>query len=190
MNTPLRFLGISGSLRNGSYNTAALHAAQLLLPDQVTMDEFDLAPVPMYNDDIRVQGFPLPVEQLRARIAGADALLIVTPEYNYSIPGPLKNAIDWASRPPDQPFDAKPIGIMGASPGTLGTARCQYHLRQVFIFLNGMLLNRPELMIGAAHTKFDAQGRLADEKTRDAIRDLLSSLAAWTRVLQTGLKNI
>jgi chromate reductase len=119
------------------------------------------------------------VEDLRARIKAADGLLIVTPEYNYSIPGVLKNAIDWASRPPDQPFDDKPIGLMGASGGTLGTARAQYHLRQCFIFLNGLVMTRPEVMIPQAHNKFDAAGKLTDQATRDFLISHLAALKAW-----------
>ena len=103
----------------------------------------------------------------RARIKAADGLLIATPEYNYSTSGVLKNAIDWASRPPEHPFEGKPIGLMGASAGTLGTARAQYHLRQMFVFLNGFVMNRPEVMIPAAQSKFDAEGELTDQQTRD-----------------------
>jgi len=180
----LRVLGISGSLRRGSYNTAALRAAQELAPPGMTIETFDLAPIPLYNDDVRQQGFPPPVEQLRARIKAADALLIVTPEYNYSVPGVLKNAIDWASRPPEQPFDGKPIAIMGASPSALGTARAQYHMRQMFVFLNGLVLTRPEVMIASASTRFDAAGQLTDEATRGFVRSLLESLAAWTMRLR------
>lgn len=178
---PITVLGISGSLRKGSFNTATLRAAQELAPDGMTIEMFDLAPIPLYNEDVHQQGFPPPVADLRARIHATDALLLVTPEYNYSIPGVLKNAIDWASRPPDQPFDAKPIAIMGASPSFAGSARAQYHLRQVFIYLNGLILNRPEVMIAAAHTKFDAEGHLVDEATRGFVRAQLDALAAWTR---------
>jgi chromate reductase len=184
--TSLDILGISGSLRKKSFNSASLRAAQQLAPAGVTIDSFDLAPIPIYNEDVREQGFPDSVQQLRSRIAAADALLIVTPEYNYSVPGPLKNAIDWASRPPDQPFDGKPIAIMGASPSTIGTARCQYHLRQLFVFLNGMVLNRPEVMIASAPAKFDEQGNLNDEASREHIRKLLTALVGWTRHLQGG----
>ena len=116
----VRILGIAGSLRRGSFNAATLRAAQELAPAGMTIESFDIAPIPLYNEDVRQQGFPAPVEDLRARIKAADGLLIVTPEYNYSIPGVLKNAIDWASRPPEQPFDGKPIGVMGASAGTIG----------------------------------------------------------------------
>jgi chromate reductase len=106
-------------------------------------------------------------------------LLIVTPEYNYSIPGVLKNAIDWASRPPEQPFDGKPIGVMGASAGVLGTARAQYHLRQCFVFLNGLVMNRPEVMIPQAQNKFDAEGKLNDQATREFITAHLAAFKAW-----------
>jgi chromate reductase, NAD(P)H dehydrogenase (quinone) len=176
----VRILGISGSLRRGSFNAAALRAAQELAPHGMTLETFDIAQIPLYNEDIRQQGFPPPVGELRRRITQADGLLIVTPEYNYSIPGVLKNAIDWASRPPDQPFDGKPIAIMGASPSALGTARAQYHLRQCFIFLNAHVLNRPEVMITQAATKFDAEGKLTDQPTQDFIAALLSAFKAWT----------
>lgn len=184
MATPLRILGISGSLRKKSFNTAALHATQELLPADVSLEIFDLAPVPMYNEDVREQGYPAPVQALRDKVAAADALLIVTPEYNYSIPGVLKNAIDWVSRPPAQAFDGKPIAIFGASPGMLGTARAQYHLRQVFVSLNGMVLNKPEIMIASAGSKFDEQGKLTDQTTRELIQKMLGALADWTRRLQ------
>ena len=179
----IKVLGISGSLRAGSYNTAALRAAQELAPDGVTLETFNLAAIPIYNDDVRVAGLPPSVQELRDAIAGADALLFATPEYNYSIPGVLKNAIDWASRPPDQPFDGKPTAIMGASPGKIGTARAQYHLRQMCVFLDMHVLNKPEVMIGGAAEAFDAEGRLVDETTRGFVRDLVAALAAWTRRL-------
>jgi chromate reductase len=177
----LRILGISGSLRRGSYNSAALRAAQELAPQGMSIDVFDIAPIPLYNEDVRQQGFPAPVEELRRRLKEADGVLLVTPEYNYSIPGVLKNAIDWASRPPEQPFDGKPIAIMGASPSALGTGRAQYHLRQCFVFLNGLVLNRPEVMIAQAQNRFDAEGKLTDQPTRDIIGALLTSFAAWVR---------
>ncbi len=176
----LKILGVAGSLRQASYNKAALRAAQELAPSGVTLETFDIAPIPLYNEDVRAQGFPPAVEDFRARIKAADALLIVTPEYNYSIPGVLKNAIDWASRPPEQPFNGKPIALMGASVGAFGTARAQYHLRQSFVFMNGLVLNQPEVMIGAAGTRFDAQGKLIDEKSRELIAALLTGLRDWT----------
>jgi chromate reductase len=175
----VRILGMAGSLRRGSFNAATLRAAQELTPPGMTIEIFDIAPIPLYNEDVREQGFPAPVEDLRARIKAADGLLIVTPEYNYSIPGVLKNAIDWASRPPEQPFDDKPIGLMGASAGMLGSARAQYHLRQCFIFLNALVMSRPEVMIPQAHNKFDAAGKLTDQATGDFITAHLVALKAW-----------
>ncbi len=178
--TTLHVLGISGSLRKASYNTAALRAAQELAPAGMTIEIFDLSEIPIYNDDVRAVGYPPPVQRFRERIAAADALLFVTPEYNYSMSGVLKNAIDWGSRPPDQPFNDKPVAIMGASGGVTGTARAQYHLRQTCVFLNMHVVNKPEVMIGGAAAKFDAELHLTDETTRGFIRDLLISLAAWT----------
>ena len=180
---PIKVLGFAGSLRKESYNRMALRAAEELLPDGMTLAIFDITPIPLYNEDVRQAGFPPPVQEFRDKIAAADALLIVTPEYNYSMPGVLKNAIDWASRPPDQPFDGKPVAIMGASPSMLGTGRAQYHLRQSCVFLNMFPLNRPEVMIAQAQNKFDDQGRLTDDATRKFIGDLLVALADWTRRL-------
>lgn len=180
----LTFLGICGSLRQGSYNRMALHAAEALAPADVGIESFDIAPLPPYNEDVRAAGFPPAVQALRQRIAAADAILFVTPEYNYSVPGVLKNAIDWASRPPDQPFNDKPMAVMGASGGLGGTMRAQYHLRQTMVFLNGHFLNKPEVMIREAASKFDASGKLLDETARDLIRQLLENLASWTRRLK------
>jgi chromate reductase len=175
----VRILGVAGSLRRGSFNAAALRAARELAPTGMTIEIFDLAPIPMYNDDVRLEGYPPPVADFRARIKAADGLLLATPEYNYSTSGVLKNAIDWASRPPDHPFDGKPIGLVGASAGTLGTARAQYHLRQMFVFLNGFVMNRPEVMIPGAQGKFDAEGELTDQQTRDFISLHLAAFKAW-----------
>lgn len=186
MQDGVNVLGFSGSLRRDSYNTAALRAAAELLPPGMTLQTFDLSPIPLYNEDVRAQGFPEPVQAFRDRLAAADAVLIVTPEYNYSMPGVMKNAIDWASRPPNQPFDGKPVAMMGASPSLLGTGRAQYHLRQSLVFLNALPLNRPEVMIGRANTKIDDQGRLTDEDTRKHIGKLLAALDDWTRRLRTA----
>ena len=180
----MQILGIAGSLRRASFNAATLRAAQELAPEGMRIDCFDIAPIPAYNEDVRQQGFPSPVQDLRDRIKAADGLLVVTPEYNYSIPGVLKNAIDWASRPPEQPFDGKPIGIMGASGGGFGTARAQYHLRQCFVFLNGLVMNRPEVMIPLAQNKFDANGKLTDQQTRDFIAAHLLAFKAWVMRMQ------
>ena len=177
--TTLKILGIAGSLRRGSFNAAALRAAQELAPAGMTIDIFDISAIPLYNEDVKVQGFPPAVTDLRARIKAADGLLLATPEYNYSTSGVLKNTIDWASRPPEHPFDGKPIALMGASGGVLGTARAQYHLRHMFIFLNAHILNRPEVFIGGAPSKFDAEGKLTDQPTRDIVAAMLVAFKAW-----------
>jgi chromate reductase len=177
----LRVLGIAGSLRAGSYNRALLRAARELAPEGMGISTFDLAPIPLYNADVQAQGDPEPVVALKAAIQEADALLIATPEYNYSIPGVLKNAIDWASRPPDtSPLNGKPVAIMGASTGNYGTARAQMHLRQVCILTNMLPVNRPEVLVFRAQEKFDAEGQLIDEATRQFVRKLLEALAEWT----------
>ncbi len=181
MASSVRLLGISGSLRKKSYNTAALMAARALAPEGVQFETFELGSIPLYNEDVKAQGMPEAVVSLREKIAAADGLMIVTAEYNYSVSGVLKNAIDWASRPPNQPFDGKPIAIMSASPGMLGGARAQYHLRQMFVFLNGRILNRPEVMIASAHTRFDDEGRLKDEPTRELIGKLVMALVDAAR---------
>ncbi|HEY8564026.1 MAG TPA: NADPH-dependent FMN reductase [Beijerinckiaceae bacterium] len=180
----MKVVGISGSLRQGSLNTAALRAAQELAPTGMTIEPAFIGDLPHYNDDLRQGGYPPEVERLRSQLAAADAILFVTPEYNYSIPGVLKNAIDWASRPPEQPFNDKPVAIMGVSGGLLGTARAQYQLRQMLVFLNAHPINKPEVMIGQAASKFDAEGRLTDETTRGFVRQLLEALAAWTQRLK------
>jgi len=179
-------LAICGSLRTGSYNRAALRTAIELKPPGMTIETADIGSIPLYNEDVLARGFPAPVETLRRQIAAADALLFVTPEYNYSMPGVLKNAIDWASRPPDQPFAGKPVAMMGASPGMGGTVRAQYDLRRSCVFLDMHPLNKPEVFIGAAQTKFDAAGRFTDEAGRGFIRDLMVALEQWTR--QIGRK--
>jgi chromate reductase, NAD(P)H dehydrogenase (quinone) len=183
--TVLKVVGFSGSLRRGSLNSAALRALTALVPADLAIDIFDLSPIPLYNDDLRTkEGYPEGVQSFRDALKAADGVLIATPEYNYSIPGVLKNAIDWASRPPEQPFDGKPIAILGASPGALGSARAQYHLRQCFIYLNGRVMNRPEVMIGAANSKFDADGNLTDQGTADFLKKFLAAFADHIRYHQ------
>jgi len=175
----ITILGICGSLRQASHNRAALGAAIKLAPPGVTIEMADISAIPPYNEDVRAKGFPSAVESLRRQIAAADALLFATPEYNFSMAGVLKNAIDWASRPPDQPFAGKPVAMMGASVGMLGTARAQYHLRQVCVYLDMHPINKPEVLIAAAHTKFDAEGNLTDTPTRDFIAGLIAALRDW-----------
>jgi len=134
--------------------------------------------LPLYNEDLHERGDPAEVIKLKEQIAKADAVLIITPEYNYSVPGVLKNAIDWVSRPPEQPFSGKPVAIMGASPGKFGTARAQYHLRQTFVCLNAAVLNKPEVMVGGVMGLFDENGQMTDQPTREHIAKQLVALAA------------
>lgn len=186
MSHPMTILGIAGSLRKKSYNRAALRAAQQLAPEGAKLDIFELDGIPMFNQD-EEQNPPDKVKQLKAQIRAADAILLVTPEYNYSIPGVLKNAIDWASRPyGDNAWQGKPVALMGASMGTLGSSRAQYHLRQVFVFLDMLPLNKPEVMIGNASRQFDEAGNLVDKDTKNHIRALLESLVSWTRYHERG----
>lgn len=177
-------LGISGSLRKASFNRAVLRAAQQLTPGSTTIAIADISAIPMYNEDVREAGLPPSVVSLVEQIATADAVMIATPEYNYTIPGVLKNAIDWASKAPNQPFRHKPVAIMGASMGAIGTARAQYDLRKVFVFLDAHVLNQPEIMVAAAHTRFDAEGHLTGETTRKLIREQIVALKEWAMRLQ------
>src|SRR3984893_13972939 len=177
----IKVLGICGSLRKDSYNMAALRIAIAQKPPGMTVEVADISQIPPYNEDVRQQGFPPSVGPLRRRIAAADALLFACPEYNYSMSGVLKNAIDWASRPPDQPFAGKPVAILGAAAGMAGGARAQLHLRQSCVFLDMHPLNKPEVLIFQAQNKFDADGKLTDDVARGLIRDLMAALVKWTR---------
>ena len=180
----MKILGIAGSLRKKSFNRMLLRTAQELAPDGVDVEIFDLEGIPPFNQDLENQPHEK-VKELKAKARAADGLLFVTPEYNYSIPGVLKNAIDAASRPyGDNPFDGKPAAIMGASIGMIATARAQYHLRQTMVFLNMFPLNRPEFMLPFAEKKFDETGKLTDEATKEKIRELLQTLANWITKLR------
>lgn len=184
MADPIRILGIAGSLRKQSFNCAALRAAQGLVPEGATLEIFEIGGIPGFSQDDE-QNPPDTVVRLKQAVRQADAVLFVTPEYNYSIPGVLKNAIDWASRPyGDSAWAGKAAAIMGASVGVLGTARAQYHLRQVFVFLNMQAVNQPEVMIGNAAQRFDAQGNLTDDTTKKLIGHLLENLVRLTRQLK------
>ncbi|HEX8772605.1 MAG TPA: NAD(P)H-dependent oxidoreductase [Pyrinomonadaceae bacterium] len=181
MSKAVRILGIAGSLRRQSYNRALLRAATQVAPEGATIEIFEIDGIPPFSEDDE-QNPPEKVTELKRRIREADAVLFVTPEYNYSIPGVLKNAIDWASRPyGDSAWSGKPAAIMGASTGRIGTARAQYHLRQVMVFLNMFPLNQPEVMVGAANERFDTVGNLTDEQTREYVRLQIQSLVDWTR---------
>jgi len=180
MNSKIRVLGFAGSLRKDSYNKMLLNAAVELKPDNVELETFDLEGIPLFNQDQEEQP-PKRVKEFKEKIKAADALLIVTPEYNYSVPGVLKNAIDWASRPyGDNVFDEKPVAVMSVSEGMLGGARAQYHLRQTLISLNMHPLNRPEVIVSQIDEKIDVNGKVVDEKTRKKIGIVLEALVAWT----------
>lgn len=181
MSDTVKILGISGSLRKGSYNSATLHAAIELAPPDVQIEIGDISQFPLYNADVQAQGIPEAVQKLGAQMRAADGVLLVTPEYNYSVSGVMKNAIDWLSRLKDQPFAGKPVAICGASMGTLGTARAQYHLRQIGVYLDMRILNKPEVMIGQAHERFDAAGKLTHDATRKHLGDLLVALREHAR---------
>jgi chromate reductase, NAD(P)H dehydrogenase (quinone) len=179
-----RIFGFAGSLRKGSYNKALLRTAGELLPNNVELEIFDLEGIPPFNQDLELRP-PEKVKEFKTKIKTADALLIASPEYNYSVPGVLKNAIDWASRPyGDSAFEDKPVAIMGASGGMLGTARAQYHLRQSCVFLNMHPLNRPEVMVPFAKDQIDKDGNLTDEHTRAKIKELIENLMVWTHRLK------
>jgi chromate reductase len=186
MEKTVNILGFAGSLRKGSYNRSLLRAALELAPQEAKLEIFDLDGIPLFNQDLENQP-PEKVREFKARIRAADAILIATPEYNYSIPGVLKNAIDCASRPyGDNAFAHKPVAIMGASVGMMGTARAQYHLRQCFVFLTCFALNQPEVMVPFAPEKIDRDGKVTDPKTREMIAELLQSLVAWTKRLKAA----
>jgi chromate reductase len=188
MGKTFKILGFAGSLRKDSYNKALLRAALELVPEGVELDIFDLDGIPPFNQDLENE----PVEKVRKfkeRIRAADAILIATPEYNYSIPGVLKNAIDSASRPHgDNAFEHKPVAVMGASTGMIGTARAQYHLRQCFVFLGCFALNHPEVMVSFAPEKIDKDGQVKDQKTRELIGQLLENLVTWTNRLSSPVR--
>jgi len=190
MTSHVRILGIAGSLRRGSYNQAALRAAKLLVPEKSEIDPFQLDHIPMFNEDDEKRP-PSSVVELKKRIRRANALLIVTPEYNYSIPGVLKNALDWACRPHgDSAWSGKAAAIMGASLGAIGTARAQYHLRQILVALNLFTLNQPEVVIADAAHRFDENGNLLHEPTKQLIRELLKNLVDWTRRISPAPESI
>lgn len=179
---PISVLGIAGSLRQGSYNRGLLRAAQALAPDGMTIDIFDLEAVPLYNGDVEAKGDPEGVATFKQAIRQADAVLMATPEYNHGVPGVMKNAVDWASRPPkDAALNVKPVAIMGASPGITGTARGQSQLRQAFEFTNSFAMPQPELLVFRAGDKFDDQGELTDEATRKVLASFLAAFADWIR---------
>lgn len=176
----IKVLGLSGSFRKGSFNTLMLQAAKELAPPGMNIEIYDYTDLPLYNDDLRVQGYPPTVQKFRATIAASDAILFASPEYNYSVSGVLKNAIDWASRAPNMPFDGKTGAVMGASSGVIGTARSQRDLRWIMSGLNVYMVNLPHVYVGGAAQKFDANGKLTDQASRDFIKQLLDNLRDLT----------
>lgn len=177
----MKILAICGSLRKESFNRMALKAAQSLVPAGVAIEIFDLHGIPVYSQDDEGQTPPR-VAELKQAVRAADAILFCTPEYNYSVPGALKNAIDWASRPyGDNAWKGKPAAVMGASVGALGTARAQYHLRQVLVFMDMPTVNQPEVMIGAAGSKFGKDGALIDDMAKKLIGQLVAALVELAR---------
>lgn len=180
----IHILGVAGSLRAGSYNLNLLVAAGEVLPTGASLEVVTLHEIPPYNADVQAQGDPEAVLNLKRRVAEADAVLIATPEYNYSIPGVLKNAIDWVSRPPKLcSLRKKPVGIIGASSGESGTMRGQLAIRQVFVFLDSYVMAQPELRVSNAGQRFDEAGVLVDEELRARLRTYLAALVEWTRLV-------
>jgi chromate reductase len=180
MTKRVEILGFAGSLRKDSYNRALLRAASKMMPTNTRLEVFDLEGIPPFNQDYESQP-PEKIKEFKNKIRSADAILIATPEYNYSIPGVLKNAIDWVSRPPgDNVLRGKPVAIMGASTGRFGTARALYHLRQCFVFLDMLPINHPEVMISNAKDSFDERGKLKDVKAEQLVAELIKQLVVWT----------
>ena len=184
----LNIVSICGSLRKGSYNAMVQRLLPSHAPEGMAIKPApSFAEFPLYNFDIQNStGFPQPVTALADAIRAADGVIFCTPEYNFSIPGGLKNAIDWVSRLQNQPFAGKPVAILGASMGGFGTARAQYHLRQTCVYLDMRPLNKPEVFVAAAHQKVDGAVRLSDAQARASIRTLLEALVDWTRRLRGG----
>jgi chromate reductase len=183
----LKVLGFAGSLRRGSFNKGLLRAAQDLAPPGMTIEHYDLGTIPLYNYDLEEGGDPRPVAEFKEAIHRAQALVIVTPEYQQGVPGVLKNALDWASRPPGRSvMQGKPVAIMGASPGFTGTARAQTQLRQALTYTQNHVVLQPEVLVGRAQEKFDSEGHLTDVRTREFVRKLLEQLWALARLLTPG----
>ncbi len=182
----IRLLGFAGSLRKASCNTGLLRAAQEVMPANMEMEIYSLANIPLYNGDLEAAP-PAAVADFKKKIAAADALLISVTEYNYSIAGVLKNAIDWASRPvKDSPLNGKPFAMMGAG-GAMGTARAQYHLRQLAVYTNMFTFNKPEVFVPNSIEKFDKDGNLKDDSVKERIKLLLETLADWTKRFQASI---
>lgn len=178
----LKISAIAGSLREGSYNRMLLREAERLAGDEFDFRTLEIGDLPLFNEDVERAGLPESVSRLKRGLEDSDGLLIATPEYNYSIPGVLKNALDWASRPyGESSLEDLPVAIMGASQGMVGSARAQLALRDVFVFTQSPVLPGPEVLVARAHEQFDDQGRLVSEDTEDFVRDLLDRFGAFVR---------
>ncbi|MFN3820984.1 MAG: NADPH-dependent FMN reductase [bacterium] len=179
----MRIVLIAGSLREGSYNRALIKVIGEVLAmkrsPEIIVELADIAPIPFYNGDVEAKGLPEEVVKLRERIRSSHGVIIATPEYNYSVPGVLKNTIDWVSRPPDQPFLRKPVGIVGASTGRFGTVRAQSHLRYILGGLGARVMPTPELMVTSAGEKFDTRGHLSDAATREQLEKFGDAFLIW-----------
>jgi chromate reductase len=182
----VKLIGISGSLRKQSYNSAALRAISSILPENTKFSIADISRLPFYNSDVEQLGLPDMVGNLRAQVAAADAIIFAVPEYNFSLPGVLKNALEWLSRPPQPPANAKPCAVFGASVSPLGTARGQFHFRHVAVSLNMMMVCVPHVDIASAKNKFDTQGELADPASIESLRQLLEELKSLTLRLRAS----
>ncbi len=185
MSRIVKVVGISGSLRKGSFNTSLLAAASSLLPDGMEIKIAEIGNLPLYNADLEEDNEPEVVRRFRELLSAGDGFVLASPEYNYSIPGTLKNAIDWASRASDSPLVGKPVALMGASPGLMGTARMQLAFRPVFQYLNMIPVNKPEVIVMQAHKKFDSEGHLIDEHIIEIVRKQLLALKALVVQQQT-----
>lgn len=188
MSASINLVGISGSLRAQSYNSSVLSDLTSLLPAGTTFSIANIADLPFYSSDVEQRGFPAPVESFRQTVGAADALIFGTPEYNFSISGVLKNALEWLSRPPDPPSYGKPCAMFGVTVSPLGTARGQFHLRQICVSLNMIPVNTPHVDITGAKSKFDLNNRLTDQASLDQLRQLVAELQSLTiRLTRSGV---
>lgn len=184
----IEIVGLAGSLRRASFHRGLIRAARELAPGDVRVEPYEhLDEIPFFNQDVESVGDPAPVIRLKEKIAQADAVLIATPEYDYAVPGVLTNALDWALRPPS-PFRHKPVGIVGASPSSVGTARGQMVLRQILLHPPAYVMPEPQMLIPFSHERFDGRtGDLVDEQTRERVRRFLEALVGWTERFRIDL---
>lgn len=182
-----RVLGLAASLRRASLNGGLLRAAREMSPEDVVYDGFDLGKIPFFNADVEAEGDPAPVAELKQKIQSADAVLIASPEYDYAVPGVLVTSLDWALRPPT-PLRHKPVGIIGASPGASGTARSQMILRQILLHAPAYVMPEPQILVGSARQRFDEEGNLTDEETRERLERFVVALREWSRRMQSPVE--